>query len=125
MSRNQLGRRDDRGVVAIELVLVAPFLMALVFAIASFGSWFAKKNEVTGNAREVARALALRDSSWMSKVTPGSVVQSSTACVANNTTGDAVVTLKFDGDALVSIPGIPLNPPDITVTARFRCAGNP
>ena len=118
-------RRDDRGVVAIEFVLLAPFLVAIIFAIASFGLWFAKMNEVTGDARQVARALALRDANWNdpAKRPSGASIQSSTPCVAGDTTGDAVVTLTYNGDALVSVPGVPLNPPDITTTGRMRCGG--
>jgi Flp pilus assembly protein TadG len=118
-------RRDDHGVVAIEFVLVAPFLVALIFAVASFGLWFSKKNEVTGDARNVARALALRDPNWAdpAKRPSGASIQSSTPCAAGDTTNDAVVTLTYNGDALVSVPGIPLNPPDITTTGRMRCGG--
>ena len=120
-------KRDEQGLVAIELVLCAPFLVALIFSIASFGSWFSTKAQVTGEAREVARAYALRDpnAGAASKRPSGATISSLTTCAAGDTTNDAVVTLTFDGDGLVSVPGVPLNPPDITATARFRCAGAP
>jgi Flp pilus assembly protein TadG len=56
MARSPLTRneRDDRGVVALEFVLVAPFLIALLFSIASFGAFFSKKVEVTGAVRDAA-----------------------------------------------------------------------
>jgi Flp pilus assembly protein TadG len=121
----RLRRHHDRGVVAIEFVLVAPFLVALIFAIASFGLWFSKMNQVTGDARDAARALALRDPNWnnSSKRPSGASIQSYTACAAGDTTDDAVVTLTYDGSALVSVPGVPLHPPTITSTGRMRCGG--
>jgi Flp pilus assembly protein TadG len=118
-------RRDDSGLVAIEMVLVAPFLVAIIFAIASFGLWFSKKNEVTGDARQVVRELALRDPNWNDPANrpSGASILSFAPCAAGDTTSDAVVTLTYNGDALVSIPGVPLNPPDITTTGRMRCGG--
>jgi Flp pilus assembly protein TadG len=121
----KFGRRDDHGVVAIELVLVAPFLLALIFAIASFGLWFSKEVQVTGDARDVARALALRDPNWnnASKRPSGASIQSFTPCAAGDTTNNASVTLTYNGSALISIPGIPLSPPAITSTETMRCGG--
>lgn len=118
-------RGDDRGVVAIEFVLIAPLLVALIFAIASFGLWFSKDVEVTSDARNVARALALRDPNWAdpSKRPSGAAIQTYTPCAAGDTTDDAVVTLTYNGAALVSVPGVPLSPPTITSTGRMRCGG--
>ncbi len=52
--------RDDRGVVAIEFVLVgAPILLVLLFAIATVGGYIVKKTQAVGAARDGARAAAL------------------------------------------------------------------
>ena len=83
-------RRDDQGVVALEFVLVAPFLIALIFAIASFGLFFSKKVDVTSTARDAARTLALRGTPTY----PAGVTASAVAtCPPGNTTSNASVTL--------------------------------
>jgi hypothetical protein len=52
--------RDDRGVVALEFVLAAPFLLALLVCILTFAGLFQTKSRVVGAARDGARALALQ-----------------------------------------------------------------
>ena len=52
--------RDDRGVVAIELVLAMPFLIALIVCIVALAGLFSTKTRVVGAARDGARALALK-----------------------------------------------------------------
>ena len=52
--------RDDRGVVALEFVLMVPFLVALVVCIITFAGLFQTKSRVVGAARDGARALALQ-----------------------------------------------------------------
>jgi hypothetical protein len=128
-----LRKRDDSGVVTIEFVLVIPFLMALIFAIASFGLWFSKQNEVTGAARNVARALALRDPSWQSTpLPPDTSIQSwnvggvpGATCAAGDTNSVATVQLILPGSKLpwYSVVGVPPSPHDITSTASMRCGG--
>jgi Flp pilus assembly protein TadG len=111
-------RSDDRGVAAIEMVLVAPFLFALVFAIASFGIFFSKKVDVTSAARDAARTLALRGTpTYPADMTPSSVV----TCPVGNTTSNASVVLT--SDYTFSIPGIPLGTKTIRVTGTMRCGG--
>ena len=110
--------RDDRGVVALEFVLVAPFLIALLFAIASFGAFFSKKVEVTGAVRDAARTLALRGTPvYPAGMTPSGVV----TCVPGDTTGNASVTLT--AAYTFSIPFVPLGTRTITATGRMRCGG--
>ena len=108
--------RDDRGVVAIEFVLVAPFLIALIFAIASFGAFFSRKVEVTGAAREAARTLALRGTpTYPAGMTSSGVV----TCAAGDTTNNASVTLS--SSYTFSIPFIPLGTKTITATGTGVC----
>jgi Flp pilus assembly protein TadG len=130
-------RRDDRGVVALEFVLVAPVLVALIFAIACFGLWFSKDVQVTGDARSVARAMALEGPSWTSALPlgpgnpatlpSGASIQagSTTTCAAGDTTHNASVTLTLPGSSIpwVSVMGVPPTPHDISSTAVFRCGG--
>jgi Flp pilus assembly protein TadG len=110
-------KRDDRGVVALELVLVAPLLIALIITIASFGAFFSKKVEVTGAARAAARELALRRTPDYAGFTPSGVA----TCPAGNTTSNASVTLTTN--YTFSIPFISLGTQPITATGTMRCGG--
>jgi hypothetical protein len=118
-------RRDDRGVVAIEFVLIAPVLLMLIFAIASFGPWFYKQVQVSNDARNVARSIALGGPNWTppSSLPSGATIQSDTTCPAGNTTSDAVVTLTYPDAALVSLPFLNTPPTSISSTGRMRCGG--
>ena len=109
---------DDEGVVAIEFVLVAPFLIALLMAIASFGAFFSKQVEVTGAARDAARTLALRGTPVYP---PGMTASAVVTCAPGDTTSNASVTLT--ATYTFSIPGVPLGTKTITATARMRCGG--
>lgn len=127
---SSLPKRDDRGVVAIEFVLVAPILIALVFAIACFGMWFSQYVQVTGDARDVARSIALGGPSWnpATAVIPSkATIASYTPCPATTSTSystsSASVTLTYNGNALISIPGVPLSPPTITAKETMPCGG--
>ena len=50
---------DDRGIVAIEFVLVFPFLVLMLFAIVAFGNYLSNTTAATGAARDGARVAAL------------------------------------------------------------------
>ena len=52
------GRRE-RGAVAVELALLLPVLVLLIFGIVQFGQAYNAKVSLTGAVREGARALAL------------------------------------------------------------------
>ena len=109
---------DDSGVVALEFVLVVPFLLALLLAIASFGAFFSKKVDVTSAARDAARTLALRGTpTYPSGVVASGIV----TCAVGDTTSNASVTLTSTYD--FSIPLIPLGTRTITATGTMRCGG--
>jgi len=109
---------DDEGVVALEFVLVAPFLIALLFAIASFGMFFSAKVDVTSAARDAARTLALGGTpTYPAGVTASGVV----TCPPGNTTSNASVTLS--SNYTFDIPLIPLGTKTITATGTMRCGG--
>jgi Flp pilus assembly protein TadG len=62
MRANPTLRRDDRGVAALEFVLVFPFLVLMLFAIVAFGNYLSKTTQATGAARDGARVAALGQS---------------------------------------------------------------
>ncbi len=125
MRRTRNTNKDDRGVVAIEFVLVAPFLIALIFSIAQFGIFFSKKVEVESAARDAARTLALSPGMAPAAAVPTGMTLDSTktnvGCVAGNTTSDARVNLV--SNYTFSIPLIPLGTKTIRVEGRMRCGG--
>lgn len=60
MSRTMTShRKDDRGVVALEVVLVTPILIGMLVSVITFAGLFQTKSRVVGAARDGARALAL------------------------------------------------------------------
>jgi Flp pilus assembly protein TadG len=125
MRRSGHTNKDDRGVVALELVLVAPFLIALIFSIAQFGIFFANKIEVESAARDAARTLALNPGMAPAAAVPSGMTLDTTrtnvGCVAGNTTSDARINLA--SDYTFSIPGIPIGTKTIRVEGRMRCGG--
>jgi Flp pilus assembly protein TadG len=52
-------RRDDRGVTAIEFVLILPFFLAFVFMIFELGMMFAAQELLDNAARDVARSMRI------------------------------------------------------------------
>jgi Flp pilus assembly protein TadG len=60
ISRRRPSKRNDQGVVAIELVLVMPLIIVLIVCIIALAGLFSTKSRVVGAARDGARALSLR-----------------------------------------------------------------
>lgn len=59
MSAFRTPPRDDRGVVAIELVLILPFLLMLLVGAVVLGNFLSVKGQASNWAREGARQAAL------------------------------------------------------------------
>lgn len=59
MRRLRTSSRDDQGVVAIELVLVLPFLLMLLMGVLVLGNFLSVKGQASNWAREGARQAAL------------------------------------------------------------------
>lgn len=59
MSRRKAGRMNDRGAAAVEMALVLPMLLLLVFGIIDFGRMLNAQITLTEAAREGARASVL------------------------------------------------------------------
>ena len=122
MRRHPTPHRDDRGVVAIELVLILPFLLMLIMGILVLGNALSVKAQVNELARRGARAAALGDdpNALGEPVGTFTVVR---AC-PNPPTGDAVVQ-AHQSVSLRSIPLIGINvlPATITEEVRMRCGG--
>lgn len=59
MTRSQRTQRDDRGVVALEMILALPVLVTLIVGVVVLGVALSTKTQTTGLARDGARAAAL------------------------------------------------------------------
>ena len=132
--------RTQRGAVAVEMALVLPLLLVLVFGIIDFGRAFNAQVTLTQAAREGARLAALCNSSSpstcgtvASRTTAaapnlsGVAVTTTTTCPVGSTSAtDAVVTVKwtltFSGPLSGLIPGFP-GSQTLTGTGHMPCQG--
>lgn len=115
----------ERGAVAVEMALVLPLLVMLVFGIIEFGRGYNAKVELTGAVREGARVLALggtggETDSAVTGAAPNldSISISKTAC-AGNGTGDATVTATYDLD--YGIPFVASGTWTLRATGVMKC----
>ena len=96
----RLAPHNDRGVVAIEFVLVLPALLIVLFSVIGLGAVLGATNRAIGAARDGARAASLG-------LTPPATV------------GDIAVTYSYSGGGpclKANDPGFTFNP-DHKVTA--------
>ena len=118
MNRSLRSRNDDRGVVALELVIVLPILLMLIIGTVVLGSFLSQKTQTMGLARDGARAAALRLS------LPPETTIVGVAC-ANPTDPTKFVTVVATKPVtLRGIPFLPtVLPETITETVTMRCGG--
>lgn len=118
MNRSLRSQRDDRGVVALELVLAVPFLLMLIIGAVVLGSFLSVKTQTVGLARDGARAASLR----LTLPAGTSVVGAS----CPNPT-DATKSVTVQATTNVSLRDIPFTPivlpATITETVTMRCGG--
>lgn len=127
----------DRGAVAVELALILPILLLVVFGVIDFGRMLNAQIQLTQAAREGARWAALGQSNVSGRVTaaaPGlspAPSSSVTACPANPTIGqNATVTASYTfsfvtpfGAISSLLGGSSYGTMTLTSTAVFRCGG--
>ena len=119
MNRSLRSQRDDRGVVALELVLALPILLMLIIGAVVLGSFLSVKTQTVGIARDGARAAAL------GQTLPADTAVVGSAC-ANPTDPTKFVTVAATkAVSLRSIPFLPITllPETITETVTMRCGG--
>lgn len=93
-------RRNDRGSVAVEFVLVLPIVLIILMGMIQFGAVLFTKSEMINSARETARRMAVADMTSAAAVT-----------LAHNILGDT--TSRF---TVVATEPDPLVPTDSDVT---------
>jgi len=99
--------RSERGAAAVELALVFPILILLIFGIVEFGRAYNTKLQISAAVREGARGLALGDTLTQVKSTvtnaapgldatalaaPGAVTTSASPCLPGTS---ATVTVSY------------------------------
>jgi hypothetical protein len=119
MIRSLHTKRDDKGVVALEMVLALPVLITLIIGVVVLGNALSVKTQTMGLARDGARAAAL------DLELPDNTTIVAGGC-PNPAIPDADVTVKATGTLiLVSIPFVPdaVLPETIEETVTMRCGG--
>lgn len=108
-------RSDDRGVVALEVVLVMPILLMLIIGTVVLGNFLSVKSQTIGLAHDGARAAALERS------LPADTVILGPSCPNAN----GYVTVRATRPvALTSIPFVGAVLDDTSsAEATMRCAG--
>ncbi|MDO9454771.1 TadE family protein [Nocardioides sp.] len=111
--------RDDRGSMAVEVVLLTPVLMAFIVLIVMFGRYVAVRGDIDATARDAARAASLQTSRTAAEQAARDVVRASldddTSCSSVNLSGewraggevtvDLDCTVSFEGLGLIGVPG--------------------
>jgi len=95
----------DRGAAAVEMALVLPLLLLVLFGLVDFGRGFNAQMQVTQAAREAVRVMALGgnagDASARVAAATGGLsaplpaITATTPCAVGNTTANATVTVAY------------------------------
>lgn len=119
--------RDQRGAAAVELALVLPILVLLIFGIIEFGRGYNAKVSLQGAVREGARVLALDsgdpvtttiDGAPSLNLLPTHVALSTADCVAGEQVS-VTATYPFE----YNIPLFGSATQTISATGVMRCTG--
>ena len=95
--------RDERGSMAVEVVILAPFLMMFVMLVVAGGRYVAVEGDIEAAARDAARAAALED-------TRGEAEQAARTTIAASLDGSDC-RIAYDADWR----------PDGSVRVRLTC----
>jgi hypothetical protein len=119
MRRYLRSRRDDRGVVALELVIAVPALLMLIIGAVVMGNFLSIKTQTTGLARDGARAAALH------QPLPSGTSVVGTPCPTPNDPTKFVTVQATKNVTLRSIPLMPVDflPATTSETVTMRCGG--
>lgn len=108
------GRRgDERGSMAVELVILTPVLMLFVMLIVACGRYVAVQGDMQATARDAVRAASLQRDADSARAVAGLVISQSldrdTACSGFTLSGFvAGGTARIDLDCSVSYAGLGL-----------------
>jgi Flp pilus assembly protein TadG len=103
MNRSPHSKRNDRGLVTIEFVMILPVLVLLLLLILSMGSYFLARNAAADQARIQARNAAL-------------------ACTETEVNSGTIKSKSVTPTFTWVVPIIP-KPTANPETASYRCGG--
>ncbi|MDG2261642.1 MAG: TadE/TadG family type IV pilus assembly protein [Actinomycetota bacterium] len=115
-------QRDEDGLVAVELALVLPVLVMLLFGILQFGIAFNRQQGVHAAAREGARAGAVVPGSECTRATDAmeGLGVTSLCTVVQNCPGDRVI-VEVTADTDIDIPFVGSRTVTLTGRGEYRC----
>jgi Flp pilus assembly protein TadG len=119
MKHSPNSQKNDRGIVALELVLALPVLLMLIIGSVVLGNFLSVKTQTVGTARDGARAAAL------SQPLPSDTAIVGAACATPTDPTKFVTVQAVKTVSLRSIPFLPITllPETITETVTMRCGG--
>jgi TadE-like protein len=122
MRRHHTPHRDDRGVVAIELVFILPFLLMIIMSILVLGNYLSVKGQASNLARDGARQAAIFPGTPLGDARLSVV---GPACPTSPRDPSKSVTVRATLPVeLNSIPLIPsVLPSTLTQEVTMRCGG--
>lgn len=122
MHKPRQKNRDDQGVVAIELVLILPFLLMLLMGIAVLGSYLSLQGQASNLARNGARQAALFPGTGLGDARLSVVGDPCPVPRNPNLSVTVKATLPV---ALRNVsPLVPVTmPPNVVQTVTMRCGG--
>jgi Flp pilus assembly protein TadG len=116
--------RDQRGVVAIEFVIVFPFLLLILFALVVMGGYFSLKTRTVGAARDGARYYALLQTGTFTPPAGITVTRTSAACPPRTDPNFNTVNVTVRAQSTFTQTSIiGMGTQTITETATMRCGG--
>jgi hypothetical protein len=127
MRRHHSPQRDDRGVVAIELVLILPFLLMIIMGFLVLGNYLGVKGQASNLARDGARIAALFPGDPVDTDSTDDAVVSIVPGTECPTPRDPSRSVTVQAELQVDLNSIPLIPVvlDDTLTQQvtMRCGG--
>jgi Flp pilus assembly protein TadG len=122
MRRYRSPQRDDRGVVAIELVLVLPFLLMIIMGFLVLGNFLSVKGQASNLARDGARKAALFPGTPLGDARLSFVGAQCPASPRDPTKSVTVrATLPVELNSIPLIPSV--LPSTLTQEVTMRCGG--
>ena len=115
--------KDDRGVVALEFLIIFPFFLILLFGVIALGGFLSAKTRTVGAARDGARAAALSQP-FPSEPAGITLSLTSAACPPRTSPNFNTTNVTVQASSTytqLSILGIPSK--TITETVTMRCGG--
>lgn len=104
-------RRDERGSIAVELVILVPAVMMLLGLLVAGGRVWAARSELTDIAQDAARAASLAGNAGQARAYANQAVDR-----ANRTTACVAISVQVDGSGFARPVGSPA-----TVRSRLTC----